>query len=678
MRSPIILRVFKGHQLKEVKQYDLEQIVIGHQADVQLDLDDPEVSPIHCMIELREDGYYLCDLGSEFGTIKNGQRILDEPLHSNDEIQLGQFKIIFFSGVPKPKSQTFSASTVKFDIGPESAKSAAPTPKIPEKRPVEVNGLEVPTSRPVIKEPSRSTPKKSTRTTQTYAPPSQIPDLKNYLKPHKGGSVEVFVCWKDRILQAFHFRKKGKVQINADTDFTVAIPHGILPRGFKLIELNQGARVFFTVDTRGELVTLDQRYDLAMLRNTRIQAQGSSLSIKLEQNEVLYLNLPNSDIQLVIRYVPLTQTVPLIPPLMLSSGELMGILISLAIVILLYLAISTMAPPTPEPKEEDLTRVAQIVFDNKPIPQPPPPQQTPEQKPPMEEVKKTPPPEPKKVEAAEQNKAATKKGQGNVKAAARNERAGRASELAPRPNASKNKKFGSIKQGGAIKVGQKEAANASSQIKDVTKVGLFSAFGSGGVRKQLDQAYSGAGDILGTAGEATGSVGMGENRPGDDLGSKFKDTGAGGKGTAIQGIAGIGTKGRGSGMGAYGSAEGFGDKTTVAIEPGGAEESFVGTIDREAVRRVVRAHLNQIQACYTRELNKLDRLHRSQLEGKVVLKWEIVEKGAAKNVKVLSTTLNNTSIEQCMRERLATWQFPEPPPGLIGEITYPFLLKPIN
>lgn len=656
--------------------------MIGHQADVQLDLDDPAVSPIHCMIELRDDGYYLCDLGSESGTIKNGQRILDEPLTSNDEIQLGQYKIVFFSGVPKPK----------IPVAPVSVATPAPTPKIPDhkpleatakipvQKPVEVNGLDVPAQeRPVIKE-KKNISKKTVDSKRTYAPPSQIPDLKTYLRPHKGGSVEVLVCWRERIIQAFHFRKRGKVQINVDTEFNVAIPYGILPRGFKLIELGQSARVFFPAETKGELVALDQKYDLvALQRSGRVQPAGQNYYIKLEQNEVLHLSLPNSDIQLVIRYVPLTPVVPLVPPLMLSSGELMGLLLSMAIVILLYLAVSTMKPQTPPAEEEDLTRIAQIVFENKPIPQPPPP--PPQQKPPQEEVKPAPPPPPeppKKVKVAEETKANVKKGQANKQAAQRNQRAGRASELAPRPNANNSKKFGSIKQGGAVKVGQQASANANSQVKDVTKVGLFSAFGTGGVRKQLDQAYSGAGDILGTAGEATGSVGMGENRAGDDLGSKFKETGAGGKGTATQGIAGIGTKGRGSGMGTYGSAEGFGDKTTVNIEPGGAEESFVGTIDRAAVRRVVLAHLNQITACYTRELNKLDRGRRAQLEGKVILKWDIVARGAAKNVKVVSSTLNNKGIENCMRERLATWQFPEPPTGLVGEVTYPFILKPIN
>ncbi len=698
MKSPAILRVFKGHQLKEVKQFDLEQIVIGHQADVQLDLDDPEVSPIHCMIELRDDGYYVCDLGSEYGTIKNGQRILDEKLESNDELQLGQYKIVFFSGIPKPKSPVFSASSTKptapptpkipdYNMIPESDSKVSiplrqPEPKktsVPLEKTIVTQAVVQVSTKPLIKESKTSSQKKSRK---TFAPPSQVGDLRKYLKPHKGASVEILVCWDDRIIQAFHYRKKGIVQVNIDTEFTVALPKGILPNGFKLVDLGQGARVFFPSDTKGELVTLDHKFDLLnLIQNGRIQNSGNINSIKLEQNEIIYLELPNSKIQLVIRYVPLSPAVALIPPLMLSSGEFMAMLIALAIVILLYLGVSTMAPVAPLEEEEDLTRKAQVVFDNKP---PPPPVVFPvEQKPPPEEVKVVPPPPPKveplKVQVADKDQTQQKKGKAQVAPAQRNQRAGRAAELAPNPNIkNNNKKFGSVKQGGAVKIGQKEGANANSQVKDVTKVGLFSAFGGGGIRKQLDQAYSGAGGVLGTAAEQTGGVGMGENRPGEDIGSKFKESGASGKGISIQGIQGVGTKGRGSGQSAYGSAEGFGDKTSVAIEPGGAEENFVGTIDRDAVRRVVMAHINQIQACYSRELNKLDRAKRAELSGKVVLKWDIVERGAAQNVRVVSSTLNNKSVEECIRGRLGTWQFPEPPTGLVGEVTYPFLLKPAN
>ena len=78
MKTPVILRIFKNGQLVEVKQFDQDQIVIGHDADVQVDLAHESVSSIHCLVEKRDQDYYICDLGSKSGTFKNGQAILDE------------------------------------------------------------------------------------------------------------------------------------------------------------------------------------------------------------------------------------------------------------------------------------------------------------------------------------------------------------------------------------------------------------------------------------------------------------------------------------------------------------------------------------------------------------------------------------------------------------------------
>ena len=105
MSQPIILRVFKSNQLKEVKQFDIDQIVVGSNLESQLNLVDDTVSPIHCLIEKRDNGYYICDLGSKSGTFKNGQAILDEPITSGDELMVGPFKIVFSVGVPKPVGQ---------------------------------------------------------------------------------------------------------------------------------------------------------------------------------------------------------------------------------------------------------------------------------------------------------------------------------------------------------------------------------------------------------------------------------------------------------------------------------------------------------------------------------------------------------------------------------------------
>ena len=303
--------------------------------------------------------------------------------------------------------------------------------------------------------------------------------------------------------------------------------------------------------------------------------------------------------------------------------------------------------------------MAQFVYEKpkeeiKPEPVPPP-QKT--------EPKDVPPPPLKKVEVVE--KADAPKGAKEKPAVAQS--AARAMEVRAIPNSkNKPKKFTStVKQGGAVKIGDKAGANAQS--KDVTKTGLLSAFGGGGMRSQLDQAYQGSGDLLGLAEKATGSAGMGENRAGSDLGSKFKDVGAGGKGTATQGISGIGTKGRSSGQSAYGDV-GIGGKGSVAIEAGGMGAEFVGSIDREQVRRVIRSILSQIKSCYERQLRS-----NPDLEGKIVIRFDIHAEGKIKSSAPVDATGVMKVVGECVAARIKEQRMPEPPEGSYAEVDYPFV-----
>ncbi|WP_415062685.1 AgmX/PglI C-terminal domain-containing protein [Bdellovibrio sp.] len=695
MRAPLIFRIFKNNQLVGVKQFDQDQIVVGHNAEVHLDLDSDQVSPIHCLIELRDNGYYICDLGSSSGTFKNGQAVLDELISSGDEVEVGPFKIAFFVGVPKPKVApgVTVASQAATPVAPVETKKATPAPmppaavvkseeiKVTPAIPVEVPKVEdkpVITTAPVRPEirKDRNFYKKPKKT-KTFAPPSDVQDLRTYLKPGKGTTVEVLVAWKERILTTYHFKGNKTIRVNTGGDLQIALPDGLVPRGYPILEMAGGLKVNTTAEMNVEMISaagLQPVEDLA--RNGKAQRGGQGYHVRVDQNEMLCVTLPGGSITLYIRFSPQAPLVPMLP-MMLSGSEMTGVVMSLVMVSLLALYISATIPKDwQENKQEEVQRIAQVVFNKpppaaSPVPTPPPP--TP---PPVAQPTPTPTP-PQKVVVADQNKDAQKKGQQGQKAAA-NQVAARASEVAPKPNAKdRTKKFTSTRQGGAIKTGQTEGANAQSSNKDLSKVGLFSAFGGGGSRANIDKAYSGAGEVLGMADKATGTSGFNEDRAGDDLGSKFKDAGAGGKGTATQGIAGIGTKGRGSGQSAYGASDGFGNKTTVAIEGGGFEESFDGTIDKEAIRRVIRAKLHEVKSCYERALNTMEKGRK--LEGKIVLGWEIIEKGQARNVKVKSSSLGNTQVESCIRDRLASWTFPEPPPGLVAEVqAYPFVLNQAN
>ena len=61
-------------------------------------LDDITVSRRHVEIVRQGDGYKVRDAGSLNGTYLNRERIDEAPLSNGDELQIGKFKLVFFSG----------------------------------------------------------------------------------------------------------------------------------------------------------------------------------------------------------------------------------------------------------------------------------------------------------------------------------------------------------------------------------------------------------------------------------------------------------------------------------------------------------------------------------------------------------------------------------------------------
>jgi TonB family protein len=232
------------------------------------------------------------------------------------------------------------------------------------------------------------------------------------------------------------------------------------------------------------------------------------------------------------------------------------------------------------------------------------------------------------------------------------------------------KTFTSVQQGGSIKMGAQAGANASQTQKpvDLSTVGLTSTFGGGGARSKLAQAVQGAGGIIGDANQATGTAGFAKDRPGDDLGSAFKDTGAGGNGVAIEGIRGGVTNGRGSGNAGYGGVgSGLGDKSGVQVDVGGYGASFAGTIDKNGVRRVILSKQAVIRRCYEKELR-----FKKSLGGRVVVKFEITDTGRVSAASVSESTLGDAGVENCLKNELVTWQFPPTPENTVADVLFPF------
>ncbi|MFN8943451.1 MAG: AgmX/PglI C-terminal domain-containing protein, partial [Pseudobdellovibrionaceae bacterium] len=627
-------------------------------------------------------------------TTLNARPVLDEVLHSGDEIGIGPFKIVFSVGIPKPITKDQSlVETPKTPAPAAPARTPAKdvqTPVAPATANLSANLSAASLSsrdqqkknqdrpdRPQIKTKSKVL-FSSAREKKTFAPPSDHKDLREFLKPTKGNQVQVIVAWKERILQTYNFKLGSRVKAGFAND-QIAVPETFAPKGFVLLDLGSAAKVILPAGAEAQIITPQgvKGFD-DCVRTGHIVRSGTEMLARLQQNEVVCVKSASSPVEVFVRYVQGPAAGFFKSPFWFSSGELSAIFFATVMIGLFALYISATTPrELEEQKQDEALKTAQIIF-NKPPPLPEqvktPPQPPPLPPPPI--VEKTPPPptNPQKVAKMDD---VTKANQikGSKQAAAQNSNPKRAAEVAPNKNTNAPKKFTSAKTGGSVKIAENAGANAASAQKDVSKIGLFSALSTSGIRKNIDQAASGAGDILGDADKATGNVGMKENREGDDLGSKFKDVGRGGKGESIQGIADIGTKGRSTGQSIGGTGEGLGTKVSVRVEAGEDEVGWEGKINKEHVRRVVRDGKPQLTDCYNRVLNKMNKSQQRAFSGKIVIGWDIVARGRAENVKVVSSDFDNSEFHSCVMNRIGSFTYPVPPEGLRAGITFPFVFN---
>jgi hypothetical protein len=166
-------------------------------------------------------------------------------------------------------------------------------------------------------------------------------------------------------------------------------------------------------------------------------------------------------------------------------------------------------------------------------------------------------------------------------------------------------------------------------------------------------------------------------------------SGAGGGGADTIALGALGTIGHGSGSGSgfgYGRAagrmhahddveihEGGGYEGSFSIDCAAADPVVVPTsCDAEAVRRVVRAHVNEVRFCYERALQS-----QPELTGRVVTQFHIAADGSAADAAVASSTVAAAGVADarvgaCVAGAVRRWQFPR----CAAQVSYPFVFVP--
>ena len=176
------------------------------------------------------------------------------------------------------------------------------------------------------------------------------------------------------------------------------------------------------------------------------------------------------------------------------------------------------------------------------------------------------------------------------------------------------------------------------------------------------------GGLTGTEiGEAYGVGGLG-----------LVGTGRGGGGTG-EGTIGLGNtgligKGGGGGTGSgygRGAGAGFGGRGTRVPTVRQAKAEVQGALDKDIIRRIVRAHINEVRYCYNQALAR-----DPNAKGRVAVQFTIGGTGKVPSAVVQETTLKDPGVGNCIAQAVKRWTFPKPEGGGSVIVTYPFVLEP--
>jgi TonB family protein len=168
---------------------------------------------------------------------------------------------------------------------------------------------------------------------------------------------------------------------------------------------------------------------------------------------------------------------------------------------------------------------------------------------------------------------------------------------------------------------------------------------------------------LGLVGTGRGGGGTGEGTIG------LTNTGLIGKGGCTGGSA----RCRGVGYGpGGGSGVGFAQKgrKVPQVRPQ-AIADLDGSMDKAVIRRIVRAHINEVRACYNQGLAR-----DPGLRGRVAVQFTIGGTGSVLSAVVGESSLRDAAVGSCVTKAVRRWKFPRPPSGGLTVVTYPFVMDP--
>jgi pSer/pThr/pTyr-binding forkhead associated (FHA) protein len=690
---PVSLTIDLPDGSQQLMEIDQDSVMVGSGSSANVQINDDAVSSIHCMLKVKEAGRVtVLDLGSDEGTLVNGGEITGETeLEDGDKIQLGGATITVHCGgealaptiaerkrpapqpvtvpggeplkkEPEAKAPTLSTeATIEDRLVVHDEPTVKKTDKVPE--PTELlpdrkgRGKKKPekkAAKPAAKKEAKkpAAAKKESRTEQAKpkkasvkkdaAPPppkkekpmanteSNTPsgtgmpvsinhdfnrghhvhaapltsDLSEQEAPPDKSNVDVTMMWGETVMGVTRLTKKGAISIGDGAGVNFEISDASIP-GDAYELVKLSGNGAQIVAASGMTITVDGA------------PAGSSVTLEKGQVAKVEVGAVTFVVQYAKKYAALDEGV--LQAMDFFYTKILAIFMILQVGLLTAMFIT---PHFDELDDDDLFNNAaqfQALILKK----------EPEKKEKKQDLSGKKGAKHKdeeglfgKKDKPKEDKLASKKG-------------------APKVDKDKREEDRKIAQAALAKLGLTGDTGAASNV-----------FGPGGLGSGINNALGG---LRGTAmGDAGGAGGLGT-----------RGTGAGGGGNAL-GIGGLGS-GTGRGSGGTGNIDlGGRGKGMTRIRPG--KVTYVGSLSREEIQRVVRRFMSQIKYCYEKELQK-----DPNLQGKLVANWIISGTGLVQTASMVQNTMKNKTVEKCVVRIIKRMRFPKPRGGGVVTVTYPFV-----
>jgi hypothetical protein len=175
------------------------------------------------------------------------------------------------------------------------------------------------------------------------------------------------------------------------------------------------------------------------------------------------------------------------------------------------------------------------------------------------------------------------------------------------------------------------------------------------------------------------------NMTGTEIGSAFgmggtgvigNGRGGGGSGEGTLGMGNVGLIGHSAGGGngleyGRGNGSGFNGKNRRQPKVRASIGKVHGALDRDIIRRIVRAHINEVRHCYNEGL-----VGNPNLKGRVSVMFAIGPTGKVKTSAIQESSLKDRDVANCVAKAVRRWKFPRPDNAGSVMVTYPFVLSP--